>query len=140
MRIGDDVRILTRGGETVSGEVEDFDGDFLRLDGGKSFRLREGHLQRIDLRVDDSLANGALIGAGIGAGWTALACTQGCEAGLAVVGGLILAGGGAGLGALVDALVRGHKVIYSGPESGTRWSLMPMVDRDKKGLLFSVRF
>jgi hypothetical protein len=139
MRIGDEVRLLTRGGEKVHGEIANFDGDLIELD-RRSFRLSDGDLQRIDLRIHDSLANGALIGAGIGGGLTALACAQYCEGAGAVVGGLILAGGFAGLGALLDSLSLSHRVIYSNPEPGTNWSVAPVVGRDRKGIFFSLRF
>lgn len=137
MRIGDNIRLRTTISETVRGRVEDFDGDLLHLE-GKTFSLSEGDVQQIELRVDDPLANGTLIGAGVGVGLVALACAtaQGCDADMALLGGLFYAGAGAGLGALFDAMNHGYQVIYAASARGTTWSIAPLLDRDKKGFVF----
>jgi hypothetical protein len=111
----------------------------VRVD-GKNYRLSEGEVQQIDLRLDDSVTNGALIGAAIGGGWIALACVSGCEPEVAAVAGLITVGAGAGLGALFDSLNHGHQVIYARPESKTTWSIAPILGRGKKGLALRVSF
>lgn len=143
MRIGDSVRIHTREGDEVRGPVESFDGDLLRVD-TRSFHLSQGDVQRIERKVQDSLVNGALIGLGVGVGWTALACSSSgeCDASAATVVAIILGGGCAGLGALFDALRTGTEVVYVGPARSdrTRFGVAPLLTSDKKGLLVSLQF
>jgi hypothetical protein len=142
MRVGDTVRLRTGDGREVRGRVDDFDGDLLRID-SRSFHLSSGEVQRIERKVDDPVTNGALIGLGIGAGWIGLVCASygGCD-GEAIVPGLVVAGGGAGLGALIDALYTHREVVYVSPSAHPpkKLEVSPILTRDRKGLLFSLHF
>jgi hypothetical protein len=142
LRIGDSIRLETAEGTEVEGRLEDFDGDRLRV-GASSFRLSQGDVHRIDLKVNDSLANGSLIGLGVGVGWVGLGCAAGgCDAAAFVVGALILGGGGAGLGALFDALHTGSETVYvsTSARDEKSVSLVPLLGGDRKGLALSLRF
>jgi hypothetical protein len=123
--------------------VDAFDGDLLQLD-ERSYRLSDGDVQQIEMKMDDSLLNGALIGLGVGAGLVALGCAAPgeCDSGAAVVSALILGGGLAGLGALFDAAHAGSEVVYVSPQGAPskRLSVAPLLTRNKKGLLFTIRF
>ncbi len=146
MRYGDTISLRTPSGGTITGRIEDFDGDELRV-GGKTFSLSRGEVRQIDVRVNDSLANGALIGAGVGTGLTLATCvalsgdgndSAACVLFLAGV----YAGAGAGLGALFDALHRGREVVYVAPSAASdrKLSIVPLFTRDKKGVLVSLGF
>ncbi|MCY4027537.1 MAG: hypothetical protein OXH75_14660 [Acidobacteria bacterium] len=93
----------------------------------------------------DSLANGVLIGAGIGAALTCMA-HRGCGSSpIAVtthvlfdhgaVGLLLL---GAGVGALVDA--RWHRTLYDVPFGTAQLSIDPIVSRERAGAGLTVKW
>jgi len=146
MRFGDTVYVQSANGATVKGKVPDFDGDVLHVD-KKTLSLSgvEGDkIERIDLRVEDSLRNGVLIGAGIGASLVVLACAaDDCGGGgYAAVGATLYAGIGAGLGALFDVLLNDRELIYVAPDSpsGPRLLAAPILSPDRKGILVSISF
>ena len=146
MRFGDTISLRTPTGGTITGRVEDFDGDELRVD-GKTFSLSRGEVRQIDVRVDDPVSNGALIGAGIGTGVVLATCVavsgdgNSCAEFALFLGGLY-AGAGAGLGTLVDALHRGREVVYVAPSAASerKLTVVPLFTRDKKGVLVSLGF
>jgi len=141
MRFGDTISLRTPTGGTITGRVEDFDGDELRVD-GRTFSLSRGEVRQIDVRVDDPVGNGALIGASIGTGLVLATCVAvgaDCDEFVLVVGGLY-AGAGAGLGTLFDALHRGREVVYVAPSAASerKLTVVPLFTRDKKGVLVSL--
>jgi hypothetical protein len=141
MRLGDTVYLRTGEGKEVHGRLEDFDGDRMRV-GSSSFRLSSGEVERIDMKVDDSVANGALIGLGIGGGYCALVCaTSGGCSSEDVAAAVIISGGAAGLGALFDALHKTREVIYVSPSAVPKQlTVSPLWMRDRKEILVSLRF
>ncbi len=144
MRFGDTVYVRRANGATVKGRVTDFDGDVLHIDDRTlSLSGSEGDkIERIDLRVEDSLKNGVLIGAGIGASLVTLAClSDECGGGgYVVVGAVLYAGIGAGLGALFDILLNDRELIYVAPDSRSGLKLLaaPILSQDRKGILISI--
>jgi hypothetical protein len=145
MRFGDTVYVRTANGATVKGKVDDFDGDILRIDDRTlSLSGAEGdRIERIDLRVEDSLKNGVLLGAGIGASLVLVCLTEDCGGGgSAAVGATLYAGIGAGLGALFDILLNDRELIYVAPvsPSGPKLLAAPILSRDRKGILISISF
>jgi hypothetical protein len=92
-----------------------------------------------EIRATDSLSNGALIGAAVGTGlamWDYLIDPS--EPGNAAVFAVAI-GLGTAVGAGIDALVRG-KVLYQSPRQTRRLMLSPVLEKDRKGALVSVRF
>ena len=93
------------------------------------------------------MVNGALWGLGVGAAiGTAAAIMVGldCYGGAnctAVGAGVIGAYGamGAGIGVGIDALIKGHKVIYQS-RSATRLNVTPLLTARSKGVMLSVDF
>lgn len=145
VRLGDTVYVRTADGSRIEGKVDAFDGEVLRVDERTmSLSGSEGEkVDRIELRVDDSLKNGALIGAGIGASLVVLACVteEGCETGAAIAVGAFYAGAGAGLGALFDALKHERQLIYVAPvSSGPRVGFAPFLGRDRMAFNIVVSF
>ena len=92
------------------------------------------------VRKEDSLVNGALIGAALGAGFTSVMLLDNecrddssCHAAIAVYGGI-----GAAAGFIVDALVHGSLVVYAAPSrNGPVVSLGPM---GRRGVRLKVMF
>lgn len=88
----------------------------------------------------DPLWNGALIGAGIGAGlatWDYLVDPS--EPGNAAVFTVAI-GLGTAIGAGIDALLSRRNVLYPSPRQSRRLMLTPFVAKDRQGALVSVRF
>ena len=164
---GDTVSVVDMTGTEVTGRVERVSEGTLVLlmDGGSRWfpgtrgqpRRRESGLREwaeVDIRTvrqlrGDSLKNGALIGAGIGAGLSILAvgsCVfSGAPAGCGGDGGTLVAavalnaGLFSAIGVGIDALIKTHHVIYDGAGSADV-SLSPLVTRTRRGVLMSLSF
>lgn len=94
----------------------------------------------------DGLANGALIGAAVGAG-TALSILAIAGSGdghvlpSAKVGApLLLSGVGALVGALIDRAHEGSRLPYLSPGQTSRLAFSPFLGKDRNGVLVLVRF
>ncbi len=143
LRFGDTLWIQTASGGNLRGRLEDFDGDRLRID-GRTFSLSQGELRRIEAKVDDSLGNGGLIGAGIGTAGVLLTCAAlggDCKEFLLFLGP-VYAGAGAGFGVLVDALHQGRQLVYAAPGTASekKLTVSPFFTRDQQGVLVSIAF
>jgi hypothetical protein len=94
-----------------------------------------------DIRATDSLSNGALTGAAIGTGlamWDYLVDPS--EPGNAAVFTVAI-GLGTAIGACIDALVkRGGRILYASPRQTRRLTISPLLAKDRRGALVSVRF
>jgi small nuclear ribonucleoprotein (snRNP)-like protein len=142
VEIGDQVKVRTFSGRVVEGKVGDFDGESLLIN-DERLDLAGGDVVRIDVRENDSLLNGTLIGLGIGAGWAALAwaaCNDPDCGEVAPAASVFIIGVCTGVGALSDALRRGSTTIYTGALSKERITIAPLLTRDAKGVLISLRF
>jgi hypothetical protein len=53
---------------------------------------------------------------------------------------LVYGGLGAGVGAGLDALMLSNQIIYYKPSNSARLTVSPVVTRERKGVLLSVRF
>jgi hypothetical protein len=143
LQFGETLYLETANGGRVRGKLVDFDGDRIRVD-GHSFSLSQGEIRRIEARVDDSVANGGLIGAGVGAGAALLLCAAmggDCEEFLVFLGP-VYAGAGAGFGVLADALHRGRRLVYVAPPSGfeRKLTVSPIWTPDRLGVAVSFSF
>jgi hypothetical protein len=103
-------------GEVVQGRVDAVEGARLSIREHDRVRwIGEADIARVDRRTPDSIANGLIIGAGIGASIflkyyseNAL-CSHNCQF---VSGGLALVGIGAGVGTVIDALMVRTTTMY----------------------------
>jgi hypothetical protein len=142
LRIGDKARVHTLSGELLIGKIQDLDGDSLRIR-NRTIRLSEGEVWKIDLERNDSIANGTLIGFGVGAGFMGLmalgcdepACAEGAPYAILLGGGI-----GAGIGAVADVLNKTTTTIYIDSESKKKITAAPILTRDKKGVMVTVSF
>jgi len=89
-------------------------------------------------RRGDSLLNGALVGLGVHTFFWLLTAglTESPSAGQFAAGAAVYMT----IGAVSDALHVGRTRIYTAPRPGRRVSISPLLERDRKGLRFSVVF
>jgi hypothetical protein len=94
-----------------------------------------------EVRRPDSVANGALMGAGVGAGlalWDYLIDPS--EPGNGVIT-VVSVGLGAAIGAGIDALInKSGKVLYRSPRHAVNLGVTPLLQRHRQGVSLSVRF
>jgi hypothetical protein len=146
VKTGDTVTVSDSTGTSITGTITELTGTSLVLRGGAEQRhFAEADVTRIQQRRQDSLLNGALIGAGIGAAFAALGASScandlGCtdSAGAFFALGLAV-GTGAGIG--VDAAIIRERIIFDRlGRHGVALSLAPAVSRGRAGAALSVRF
>ena len=92
-----------------------------------------------EIRATDSVRNGALIGASVGAGlalWDYLIDPS--EPGNAAIFAISI-GLGTAIGAGIDALIKG-KVLYRSPQQKRGVTISPIAGSNRRGVLLQVRF
>jgi hypothetical protein len=144
----DTVSVTDRAGREVRGTIAALSSSSLELNvAGNRITFLEGDVVRVHQRRPDSLRNGGRWGFGIGTGVGVLGClyaasgSERAEFGIVPVCALFYGGLGAGIGAGVDAMIRGTQVIYAKPTgSSARLTLSPVVARDRKGVALSLGF
>lgn len=144
-KAGDRVTVTDLMGREVQGRIEELSAVSLSLLVGKiRVECSEPDLETVSRR--DSRWNGTLWGLGVGAVLgasleTSLAGEYGRDDigyGSAVVP---LAGLGAGVGFVVDAMIKGRRVIYARPRMPTKGArVSPTWNTRRKGVVVSLRF
>jgi hypothetical protein len=145
---GDKISVVDVTGRKSNGRIGTMSRDALTLvTEGVPRRLGEGDVAQIRQRRDDSLKNGAIIGAVAGAAYfvTAAALLQDSDGGdvivgTAIAGGVLFAGMGAAAGVGIDALIARRQVIYQKPGGGSRVSVAPLFGPGRRGAAVSVMF
>jgi hypothetical protein len=105
-------------------------------------RLRTGDTQPVEVRHNDSLLNGALIGAGVAIASGLFICRamepwENCRD----AGPLLKAGAfGGGVGIAIDALIRGRKTVYQPAPGSARLYAAPMIGRHAGGVQVALSF
>jgi hypothetical protein len=148
VQAGDEVRVTDAAGIEARGSLSRLSADsveILTAQGPRTWGATD--VQRVRHRYSDPVRNGVLIGAGVGAGFAAIAYALTCpecdaeDAGWIALGIGIYAGGGAGLGALVDVLHKGTRTVYERPAAaGGSFAIGPILDRTRRGLAAGLRF
>ena len=151
---GQKVLITTDSGKELNGRITDIGTDRLSIQAGKDrTTITFAQIVRID-RPRDTLANGALIGLGVGAALTLGAMASedascdpedmvgffGCSnptAGGYAAGALIGGGLGTALGVGIDALIRRKREIYRRGDTA-RVTVAPVVSPRAGGAVLSV--
>lgn len=143
---GDIISVTDTTGRELKGRISSLSSTSLALliDGTRR-DLSESDITTIRQNRQDSVADGAKWGLGIGAGLglaagVALASGDGTASPLIPILAMVYGGLGAGVGAGLDALMMSNQVIYYKPNSAARLSISPLVTRERKGVLFSVGF
>jgi hypothetical protein len=139
------VTVTDTKGQKFRGTIADASESLLSLRIGSDIRRFDAaDVQSVRVRKEDSLANGALIGAAVGGGLTSLLFLDNecrddpvCYAAVGVYAGI---GALAGLG--IDALIHGTVVAYSGPPPGAQrlFTVAPMVARGRRGVWLTIAF
>ena len=145
---GDKISVVDVTGRKAVGRIGTLTRDALTLvTEGVPRRLGEGEVAQIRQRRNDSLKNGAVIGAVAGAAYFATAAallhdSDGGDVivGTAIAGGVLFAGMGAAAGVGIDALIARRQVIYQKPGGGSRVSIAPLFGHGCRGAAVSVKF
>jgi hypothetical protein len=148
VKAGDKISIVDAAGAEVSARLMTLSHDTMALDTESGPRLLgEADVVQIRQRRQDSLVNGAIIGAAAGTAYvvTALAVLSDSDGGdviiaSAIAGTVMFAGMGAAAGAGIDALIARRQVIFQRAASGGRVSVSPLVRRGGLGAVVAVRF
>jgi hypothetical protein len=144
---GDTVDVTDASGARVKGRIADLGATSLVLLTGHSTRRDFSEMTVTKIQRRDSLANGILIGLGVGAALGVVSVNSLCnlpDPECAAIVTLAIAlpstAGGAILGAVVDGLIR--KIVYIAPRPthSVRLGLSLMQSRDRTGAAISVRF
>ncbi|AMY08711.1 hypothetical protein LuPra_01915 [Luteitalea pratensis] len=124
------VTLTDASGRTFRGTIADVSEAWLCMQIGREWRCFEAtDVDSVQARKEDSLANGALIGAAVGSGLTSLIFLDNecrddpsCYAAVALYGGI-----GAAAGLIVDAFIHRSLVVYAAPSRrGAQLSVGPM--------------
>jgi hypothetical protein len=151
VRQGDTVTVTDVNGQEVSGKITNLSASSLALTANNhAWEWREVEVATIKQRRGDSLANGALIGLGIGAGLTAIGFavwvnseTYGGQASAGeAVGVTALYGGlGAAIGIGVDALITRRQVVFEKrAASGVTFQIVPLLTPTRAAGRLSIGF
>lgn len=146
---GDHIEVTVRDGKIIKGRYDVVADSSLRiLSGGRTQDISGATITTIKKRRPDSNINGLLLGiaAGAGAGLVTAhaACSPNDSECTTITTSIfvpIFAGGGAGVGALIDQLIHKYHPVYVSQTVGRpRLHLSPLVSKDKKGVLVTMSF
>ena len=151
VRRGEKVQVVDNTGKKAEGEFDGVSGTSLWLITNSTRQeLLDTSIREVRKRRPESRWDGALIGLGIGAVVGLVHVRSHCSGAseredcLSVGMGFILpivAGGGAGVGALIDFAIKKHDTVFARTvTSGYRIRLAPMLDKQLKGVVLSVSF
>ena len=144
VNLGDRVTVTEDAGRELPGELVDLSPSMLAiLVDGTQYDLHESGVTTIRQRRLDSVGNGVLLGLLTGAGLAAVgvALTAYIPDAADYLGAAAIFGGaGAGIGAVVDSLNSGSRVVYKVRSSSGRLSVAPLLSRDRKGVAVSLGF
>jgi hypothetical protein len=146
VRPGDTVSVTDTTGREVTGKIVALSSSSLALTIDRTRReLTEPDVTTIRQRRNDSLANGAKWGLGVGVCLPlvllALSGADDIDAGFTAVVIAAYGGMGAGIGVGIDAMITGRQVIYERPaRSAATLTISPMLTDTRKGVSVSMRF
>ena len=139
---GDSVTVADVDGQEQTGLVVDILASALvLLIDGERHDVDKEHVKTIhQWRRDDPVLGGLLFGAAIGAGIGTLSFRRTYDlSNPGVILGLFVAGG-AGIGAALDALVPGRRLIYRSAGEARRVTVAPLVATARRGISVSLSF
>jgi hypothetical protein len=159
VRVGDKIFLTDSEGDVIEGKIASLAWEDATLTLENAFKKRESTLgartfseadiRRIEVEMNDSLANGALIGAAAGAG-VILVPIAFAGGGNEYIGGYeawflgaaIVAGAGAAIGAGIDAIIKERRLIFDATEHRSAWSLrvVPILSKHRKAVAISLSF
>lgn len=144
-RAKSEVTVTDTQGQEFRGRIADASESRLSLRIGSEIRrFDKAEIRSVRVRKEDSLANGALIGAAVAGGLTSLQFLDNecrddpvCYKAVAVYAGI---GALAGVG--IDALIHGNVVVYTAPAPGAPHTvtLVPTIARGRKVVRLMIAF
>ena len=142
---GDNIYVTDAAGVTTKGRIAELSPSSLGLVvKGSRRNLSQTDVHEIRQGRGDSLWNGALIGAAVGGGLTAIAVTAvdccytfGADAYGAVA---YSAGIGAAIGVGLDALIPSKQLIFNKSRSAGKFQIKPILNRSDKGVKVAFSF
>ena len=141
---GDRVTVTDSGGQKLQGRIVDLSPSILSLQAGALRRdLNRDDVSVVQRRERDSLTNGAVFGfaSGVGVALILVVGEGGYAAAPAAAPWYALFGAaGAGIGACLDSLHQGSRVIYRAAPSNRRLAVSPRLSRDGAVLSVSLGF
>ena len=142
---GDSVTVTDGDGQRLRGRIVDLSASTLALEtDGLRRELDRSDVAAIQRRERDSLTNGALVGFASGvalAVWLVAAECPGCAADAVNSPWYALFGAaGAGIGAGLDSMHQGSRVVYRATSSDRRLAVSPLVSRERQGVSVSLGF
>lgn len=149
LKPGDTVVVTDRDGREVTGRLVTADADAIAVDAGSGDAIPASRIVRIDVRPEDSVLDGALIGLGVGVGAGAVLGVAYVVAeggfGPQVVTYLALGGmGGLAIGALLDLTLLGPpETVYRAAAASDRrpsLSVAPVFGQSARGIALSLSF
>jgi hypothetical protein len=149
LRAGERIEITDLSGRKTSGKLESISGSVLTARTGNStLEFKESGIAEIRHRKPERWWDGMLIGMGVGAasGLATSMSSCGNDSECAFYTSVVLvptfAGGGAGIGAIIDSLHHKNETVYSRNGGSVLRSLnvAPIVGKDKKGVSVSLSF
>jgi hypothetical protein len=151
VKAGDKVRVTDATGRETTGKIADLSPTLLALlVDGQRREILEHDISTIRQRRTDTLATGAKVGFGIGAGLGLLVALQVAsaydEVGAGVIPAITFVYGtlGAGVGVGIDALVTREQVIYAArtrtASTAAAVKIRPLVTRARQGVVVSIGF
>jgi len=145
---GDAITVVEVTGRETKGRIWKLSRDALILgtpDGPR--QLAEVDVAAISQRRDDSLKNGAIIGAVAATAYFATvgALLRDSDGGdvivsSAIAGGVLFAGMGAAAGLGIDALIARRQVIYQKSPGGNSVSVFPLLGHGRRAAVITVKF
>ena len=141
---GKTVWITDTNGREEKARVVSLTGDILTTAVGDEMRrLSASEVTRVRQRRHDSVLNGALIGAGVLVTTGLVMCNlmepwENCRDDVGPM--LTLGAVGAGIGAAIDALIRGRETTYDTTAGAARLRVAPVLAARTKGVRFTVAF
>ena len=145
---GDKITVLDVTGKETRGQLGKLsrDGLILMTSAGPR-QLREADVITISQRRDDSVMNGAIIGAVASTAYflTMMAVFADSDGGdvivpTAIAGGVLFVGLGAAAGAGIDALISSRQVIYQRPAGQKMVGISPVLGGGRRGAAVTVKF
>ena len=141
---GDPVTVTDDDGQELRGRIVDLSSSTLALEAdGLRRDLNRGDISVIQRRERDSLTNGALVGFASGVAFAVmLVVGNGGSAAdpYAMPWYALFGTAGAGIGAGLDSLHQGSRVVYRAAPSDRRLAVSPIVSPERQGVSVSLGF
>ena len=139
---GDRITVIAPGGGEQTGQIVDISMSALVLQvDGERYEFDQERVDTIhQWRRDDPVLGGLLYGLAIGAGVGALTFSRTYDLASPGIFFGMLAAGGAGIGAGIDALMPSRQIIYQSTGGARRVTVAPLLAASRRGISVSLGF